>query len=141
MCDFCIAVSFISTALCRFEPDHPVFLQERKEYQRGGRMKGMTPEKSNESQIDLINRIECAIRHIQTATDVDPWAVEIAVEAMEKQIPKKPYTNVIHYPYTSDLTTVQCPNCKRRLRTRRTQAKGDRFCPDCGQAIDWEGEG
>ena len=93
--------------------------------------------KSNESEMDLINRIECAIRHIQTAVDVDPWAVEIAVEAMEKQIPNKPYTNVIHYPYTSDLTTVQCPNCKRRLRTRRTQAKGDRFCPDCGQAIDW----
>ena len=113
-------------------------------------VKGMTscrlPEseisnrKSNESQIDLINRIECAIRHIQTAVDVDPWAVEIAVEALEKQIPKKPYTNVIHYPYTSDLTTVQCPNCKRRLRTRRTLAKGDRFCPDCGQAIDWEEE-
>ena len=63
-------------------------------------------EKSNESEMDLINRIECAIRHIQTAVDVDPWAVEIAVEALEKQIPKKPYTNVIHYPYTSDLTTV-----------------------------------
>jgi hypothetical protein len=23
MCDFCIAVSFISTALCRFDPGHP----------------------------------------------------------------------------------------------------------------------
>jgi uncharacterized protein (UPF0212 family) len=67
-------------------------------------------------------------------------AISIALKAIAKQIPKKPYTNVIHYPYTSDLTTVQCPNCKRRLRTRRTQAKGDRFCPDCGQAIDWEGE-
>ena len=30
-----------------------------------------------------IDRIECAIRHIQTATDIDPWAVEIAVEAMK----------------------------------------------------------
>lgn len=27
-----------------------------------------------------IDRIENAIRHIQTATDVDPWAVEIAAE-------------------------------------------------------------
>lgn len=87
-----------------------------------------------------IDRIECAIRHIESSLDVDPWAVEIAADAMKKQIPKKPYTNVIHYLYTSDLTTVQCPNCKRRLRTRRTQAKGDRFCPDCGQAIDWEGD-
>lgn len=63
-------------------------------------------------------------------------AIGVAISALEKQIPKKPYMNVIHYPYTSDLTTVQCPNCKRRLRTRRTQAKGDKFCPDCGQAID-----
>ncbi|MBO7423062.1 MAG: DUF551 domain-containing protein [Oscillospiraceae bacterium] len=36
-----------------------------------------------------IDRIECAIRHIQTATDIDPWAVEIAVEAMKKQIPQE----------------------------------------------------
>lgn len=33
-----------------------------------------------------IDRIESAIRHIQTSTDVDPWAMEIAVKAMQKQI-------------------------------------------------------
>jgi len=33
-----------------------------------------------------IDRIECAIRHIESSLDVDPWAVEIAVDAMEKQI-------------------------------------------------------
>ena len=33
-----------------------------------------------------IDDIECAIRHIQTAVDVDPWAVEIAVEAMKTQL-------------------------------------------------------
>lgn len=33
-----------------------------------------------------IDRIECAIRHIQTSTDIDPWAMGIAVEAMQKQI-------------------------------------------------------
>lgn len=36
------------------------------------------------------DRIESAIRHIKTAVDVDEWAMDIAVEAMEKQIPKKP---------------------------------------------------
>lgn len=41
----------------------------------------MTPQEKD--------RIECAIRHIQTAVDIDPWAVEIAVEAMEKQIPQE----------------------------------------------------
>ena len=33
-----------------------------------------------------IDRIENAIRHIQTATDIDPWAAEIAVESMRKRI-------------------------------------------------------
>lgn len=33
-----------------------------------------------------IDRIECAIRHIESSLDVDPWAEEIAVEAMRKQI-------------------------------------------------------
>jgi len=33
-----------------------------------------------------IDRIECAIRHIQTALDVDPWAKDIAIEAMQKML-------------------------------------------------------
>lgn len=33
-----------------------------------------------------IDRIENAIRHIESSLDVDPWAAEIAVEAMRKQI-------------------------------------------------------
>ena len=82
-----------------------------------------------------IDDIECAIRHIQTAVDVDPWAVEIAVEAMEKQIPKKPKykaedrfvkNHFTEYPY--------CPVCKKEV------VAGDIFCVMCGQAIDWEGE-
>lgn len=35
------------------------------------------------------DRIEAAIRHIQTSADVDQWAAEIAVEAMRKQIPNE----------------------------------------------------
>lgn len=31
------------------------------------------------------DRIEAAIRHIQTATDVDPWAMELAVDALKAQ--------------------------------------------------------
>lgn len=32
------------------------------------------------------DRIECVIRHIQTALDVDPWAKDIAIEAMQKML-------------------------------------------------------
>lgn len=32
------------------------------------------------------DRIEAAIRHIQTASDVDPWAMELAVDALKAQV-------------------------------------------------------
>lgn len=105
------------------------------------------------------DRIECAIRHIQTAVDVDPWAAEIAVDAMQKQIPKKP---VMGYafgekirevikrtdPERAESKTECCPVCGRTLGVSQfVKAQtglhfGDPHCKRCGQAIDWtEGEG
>lgn len=36
------------------------------------------------------DRIENAIRHIKTAVDVDPWAMEIAVDAMRRMLSEQP---------------------------------------------------
>lgn len=69
------------------------------------------------------DRIENAIRHIKTATDVDEWAMEIAVEAMERQIPKRPSEGNVHIVYL-------CPNCHSLNYTTP-------YCRHCGQAIDW----
>ena len=66
-------------------------------------------------------------------------AIETAIGALNKQIPMTPYTHVVPYPHKPNETVVQCPSCKRRLRTRRTMAKGDEFCPSCGQHISYEG--
>ena len=33
--------------------------------------------------------IQCAIDHIKTAVDVDPWAADMAEKALKKEIPKK----------------------------------------------------
>lgn len=73
-----------------------------------------------------IDRIECAIRHIQTAVDIDPWAVEIAVEAMEKQIPKKPKMPLDAY--------WVCPVCGKKVEHPYEH------CMRCGQAIDFGGD-
>lgn len=89
-----------------------------------------------------------AIEILHIAQSVVEWeypmncavAFDMAIAALELQEQKKPYTHIVPYPYKPDETIVQCPNCKRRLRTRRTMAKGDRHCPDCGQAISWEEE-
>ena len=56
-----------------------------------------------------------------------------AIEAVKKQIPTKPNGNY-------------CPVCKRHLRCPKRDIgysgkvknrKGDNYCPDCGQALDW----
>ena len=94
-----------------------------------------------------IDRIECAIRHIQSSLDVDPWAAEIAEEAMRKQIPIAPCK--VKDEYTDVLYKLYCPVCdapagygnSRVGYTVRHNVNGY-VCSYCGQAIDWpEDEG
>lgn len=77
-----------------------------------------------------IDRIENAIRHIESSLDVDPWAAEIAVEAMRKQIPT---------PIIIENGFVKCTECGKYIRFPLIDKYNN--CPECGQAIDWEGEG
>lgn len=86
-----------------------------------------------------IDRIECAIRHIESSLDVDPWAVEIAVKAMKKQIPVKPVKSKkerygMGYVYHDWV----CPSCGKFL-AYEPEESGCHHCK-CGQAIDWEGD-
>ena len=73
-----------------------------------------------------IDRIECAIRHIESSLDVDPWAAEIAVEAMRKQIPQKTKMPLDAY--------WVCPTCGRKVE------HPFEHCMRCGQKIWWEEE-
>ena len=96
-----------------------------------------------------IDRIEWAIRHIQTTTDINPWAVwavEIAVEAMKKQIPVSPIRIDKNNEFYGNWIKV-CPLCKRVLIERITT--NEESCPryynytlhcKCGKVIDWEGK-
>lgn len=68
--------------------------------------------------------------------DRDKEALEFAVKAVEKQIPKKP-------------NNIYCPICKRPLRKAKEdigytgkvkKRKADNYCPGCGQALDWSSE-
>lgn len=47
-----------------------------------------------------------------------------AIEALEKQLPKKPIEKGIHFVY------YKCPNCNRILPIDKN------YC-DCGQRLDW----
>ena len=87
------------------------------------------------------DRIECAIRHIQTSLDVDPWACDIAVEAMQKQIPTKPQISVD--AFNDNLCHLYCPTCetwigmwnKRLKRIDMHNNTNRNLCAKCGQAI------
>ena len=82
-------------------------------------------------------------------------AFDMAIEALEKQIPKKP---VMGYafgekirevikrtdPERAESKTECCPVCGRTLgvsqfvKTQTGLRVGDPHCKRCGQAIDWE---
>ena len=56
-------------------------------------------------------------------------AIELAVEALEKQAPKKPIDNI-------EREWFECPTCGRAIATYYA---GKRHHCKCGQALNWEG--
>lgn len=52
-------------------------------------------------------------------------AIGKTIEALEKQIPKKPYD------------TVHCPLCKIEVELQPIDIEQVTYCLHCGQAIDW----
>ena len=93
-----------------------------------------------------IDRIENAIRHIESSLDVDPWAAEIAIEAMRKQIPMKPILINKNKEFDGNWKKI-CPSCKSVLIERITTNEESyprvyNYTPHCkcGQAIDWSDE-
>ena len=59
--------------------------------------------------------------------DEDCEALKMAVEALEKQIPKK-----VKQTFKNDYDLVYCPRCGVRFIQY-----GKPFCGECGQALDW----
>lgn len=57
-------------------------------------------------------------------------AVELAIAALEKQIPKKP----INADYDYEL--FDCPSCGTKIYADNS-IEDFRYCLTCGQAIDW----
>ena len=104
---------------------------------------------------DKADRIQNAINHIKSAADVDQWAMEIAVKAMEKQVPKKSVMGCAYPPKLREIMirngnikkaeseTECCPECGKPLKISQfVKAQsglrvGAPYCNRCGQAIDW----
>ena len=62
-----------------------------------------------------------------TSSEFDD-AIYVAIEALEKQMPKKRIERIDSYSY--------CPKCDAVLSANFYKA---RYCHNCGQRLDWEG--
>ena len=69
-------------------------------------------------------------------------ALNMAVEALEKQIPKKPVIKTHKYIGSDDdfVNKYHCPVCKALMINEDTNGfyagRKQKYC-DCGQALDW----
>lgn len=71
--------------------------------------------------------IQSLIDHIKTATDVDPWAKEMAEELLKVHEPIPPYR--VNTDYQQHW---KCGRCSTVIKPE------DKFCCACGKRIDWE---
>lgn len=70
-----------------------------------------------------------------TSYDID-W-LKMAKEALEKQIPMKHHHTIVRECAGGEkIRTSVCPSCLGCILT--VEDEYPRFCPWCGQAIDWE---
>ena len=60
-------------------------------------------------------------------------SLDIAISALEKQIPKKPILNTIS---PSGVKWWRCPNCNKII-VGCIISSPQECCDDCGQALDW----
>lgn len=99
----------------------------------------MDQMKKEELEITISDsdRIECAIRHIQTAVDVDPWAVEIAVEAM-KALEAQEWIPVDKKSHPDTPIRVQVQLDNGWIITAYYDEQEDEWLsvPDCGESIE-----
>lgn len=63
-------------------------------------------------------------------------ALEVAVEAIQKQIPKK--VSVLEMPSES---IYSCPNCHTVFPNEHSAIPRRKYCSNCGQALDFNSNG
>ena len=84
----------------------------------------MTPKEA----IKQLNSV--AIYHFDKCT---ANAIDMAIEALEKQIPKKPLIRKAE-DYFGNVKHTLCPNCQETEFVFTQPC----FCHHCGQALNWE---
>lgn len=81
---------------------------------------------------EAIQTIEAAKAEVEWNYPLDyAAAFEMAIKALEKQMPKKPIS-------CDGRDWYLCPNCLRAIKKRIEDSDHDiKFCPFCGKALGW----
>lgn len=92
----------------------------------------MTPE-------EAIKTIQVAVSEVEWNYPLDyAIAFETAIKALEKQVAKKP--NIVKTNYAC-FQTYHCPSCNKEIISRLDEewiaGRLQKYCDDCGQALDW----
>lgn len=83
---------------------------------------------------EAIGIVKCAIGEVEWNYPLDyAEALEVAIEALEKQIPKKPIDGECYYI---------CPRCRDDLGVSDDdifiyELSMPKYCSNCGCALDW----
>ena len=85
---------------------------------------------------EAITIANCWVRSRGAYTDRATWqtnneAAKLAIEAMEKQIPKKVGTTTNRF----NVTHYHCPRCECHAWI---EYENQSYCDNCGQALLWE---
>ena len=83
--------------------------------------------------MDIEKAIDCLKADKEYLTDMkicDGEEMDIAIRALEKQIPKK----ILRGTVKRDMACY-CPNCKEFVCFEDTEKHS--YCPNCGQRLEW----
>lgn len=105
----------------------------------------MTIEKAIEQLEDLIKEAESHMMGNKIDDEIlidDKTALEMAIQALEKQVPKKVKREfVTEGGRITCFETDVCPACGNDFYIEDLgQTMYYSFCPDCDQALDWSDE-
>ena len=74
-------------------------------------------------------------------SDVDSKALGMALQALEKQIPKKPRKTDSYRGVLKRVYAYVCPTCGNAcLEKYMNERQNTMFCWNCGQKLDWSEE-
>lgn len=105
--------------------------------------KNMKAEEALNNLKSILNEATTDENSVCYVNDNDETTLKLAIEALEKQIPKEPQRESMCSSNAFDSwDKYYCPNCNKFLhsgaRSLMSKYTMPKYCNNCGQAIKWE---